>query len=561
MCSFEIRSSVIASRVMFVSFSSCQRGLVPLFLALGACASSPPPAVSPPAVETWDTIQTNSQPFPWEATNAADWKEAPLPTSITPVLIRNATLMLATGKTLPRGNILLINGIIAAISESEISAPEGTQVIDGAGKFVTPGIIDTHSHIGVYAMPDAAAHDDGNEATAPVTPDVHTADAFWPQDPAIERAVAGGVTTFQVLPGSANLVGGRAITLKLHPAQSAKLMHFRGAPDGLKMACGENPKRVYGKYRHAAPGTRMGNLAMQRKAFLDAKKFEEDWTRYRASEAKRIAEDKRAQSNYMNEIEMRQRQQAKCQADPYFPACSDWQKNWDKPLSPPMPSNPGAAPARDLAKETLLGVIHGKILLHVHCYRADDMLAMISLSDEIGFKVRSFHHALEAYKIRDILAQRSISVSTWADWWGFKMEAYDGIPENLALIQEAGGIPILHTDSNEGVQRMNQEVGKAVANGRKAGVTITDEDAIRWLTFNPAWALGIQDRTGTLEVGKDADVVLWDRHPFSVYASAERVWIDGINVHQKGQPRPPWSDFELGQNARREPLLFPGGPR
>jgi imidazolonepropionase-like amidohydrolase len=198
-------------------------------------------------------------------------------------------------------------------------------------------------------------------------------------------------------------------------------------------------------------------------------------------------------------------------------------------------------------------------MLHVHCYRADDMLAMISLADEMGFTIRSFHHALEAYKIRDVLAKRNISVSTWADWWGFKMEAYDGIPENLALVQESGGIPILHTDSHEGIQRMNQEVGKALASGRQAGIAVTDEDAIRWLTANPAWALGIQQRTGTLEVGKDADVVLWDRQPFSVYASAERVWIDGINVHDKLKKRAPWSDFELGQNAGREPSLLPGG--
>lgn len=535
------------------------KALVPLCLILAACASNTPTPSAPIAAESWDNVQTTTQPFPWDMPNTADWLETPITSAITPVLIRNATLMLATGKTIPRGNILLINGKIAAISETDIPAPEGTQVIEGTGKFVTPGIIDTHSHIGVYSMPNTVAHLDGNEATGPVTPDVHTADAFWPQDPAVERAVAGGVTTFQVLPGSANLVGGRAITLKLRPGLSAKFMHFPGAPDGLKMACGENPKRLYGNQRKMAPGTRMGNLAVQRRAFIEAKKLEEEWTKYRTSEAKRIAEDKKAQAGYHAEVEARHKQQAECKADPYMPACGDWQKNWSKPLSPPIPSLPGTPPARDLAKETLLGVIKGKIMLHVHCYRADDMLAMISLGDEIGFNVRSFHHALEAYKIRDILAKRNISVSTWADWWGFKMEAYDGIPENLALVQESGGIPILHTDSNEGVQRMNQEVGKALTSGRKAGIAVTDEDGIRWLTANPAWALGILDRTGTLEVGKDADVVLWDKHPFSVYASAERVWIDGLGVYQKDKKRPPWSDFELGQDSGRAPVLLPGG--
>jgi imidazolonepropionase-like amidohydrolase len=544
---------------MFVS-SSRPLLIMPLFMALQSCASNSLPSAAAPLEENSSWIaESKPQPFPWELPNAADWQEMPLPATIAPVLIRNATLMLATGKTIPHGNILLTNGKIAAISDFDIATPDGTQIVDGTGKFVTPGIIDTHSHIGVYAMPDTTAHDDGNEATSPVTPDVHTADAFWPQDPAIERAVAGGVTTFQILPGSANLVGGRAITLKLRPESSAKFMHFRGAPDGLKMACGENPKRVYGKHRNAAPGTRMGNLALQRRAFLEAKKLEEEWTRYRVAEAKRLGEDEKAVATFAANVEARKRQQAECKADPYLPACVDWQKSWDKPVAAPVPSAPGTPPSRDPAKETLIGVMKGKIMLHVHCYRADDMLAMISLADEIGFTIRSFHHALEAYKIRDILAKRSISVSTWADWWGFKMEAYDGIPENLALVQESGGIPILHTDSNEGIQRMNQEVGKAVGTGRQAGIAITDEQAIRWLTANPAWALGIQDRTGTLEVGKDADVVLWDRHPFSVYASAERVWIDGMTVLEKGKKRLPWSDFELGQHSGREPSLLPGG--
>jgi imidazolonepropionase-like amidohydrolase len=207
----------------------------------------------------------------------------------------------------------------------------------------------------------------------------------------------------------------------------------------------------------------------------------------------------------------------------------------------------------------LLGALKGRLLVHVHCYRADDMMAMIALSDEVGFSVRSFHHALEAYKIRDILAARKISVSTWSDWWGFKMEAYDGIPENIALVQEAGGMPIVHTDSPEGIQRMNQEAGKALASGRKANIALSEEDAIRWLTANPAWALGIADRVGTLEVGKDADVVLWDQNPLSVYASAEEVFIDGSSVYQRGKPKAPWSDFELGQDNGRPFQLLPGG--
>ncbi|MDC3952669.1 amidohydrolase [Polyangium jinanense] len=533
------------------------RLLSPLLLALPACASSSTSA--PPSSPAQAEAPPPDVPFPWEARpSTAAGIETPAAAS-PPVLIRNATLWLATGKTIPRGSILLQGGKIAQVAEGDITPPEGARVIDAAGKFVTPGIIDTHSHIGVYPMPGTVAHLDGNEASSPVTPDVQTVDGFWPQDPAIERAVAGGVTTLQILPGSANLIGGRAVTLKLRPALSPRQMHFPGAPDGLKMACGENPKRTYGNGRHAAPGTRMGNLAMQRKAFLDAKKHEDDWQRYRTTEANRIREDQKKRSAYEAEVESRKKQQAQCQDDPYFSSCAEWQKGWDKPLDPPKPSDPGAAPPRDPAKETLIGAMRGSVLVHIHCYRADDMLAMLALADEVGFQVRSFHHALEAYKIRDVLAKKNVSISTWADWWGFKMEAYDGIPENIALLQESGALPIVHTDSSEGVQRMNQEASKALASGRRAGMPLTDEEAIRWLTYNPAWALGIEKRVGTLEVGKDADVVLWDRHPFSVYASAEEVWIDGATVHQKDKKRPPWSDFELGQDTGRPTTLLPGG--
>jgi imidazolonepropionase-like amidohydrolase len=177
----------------------------------------------------------------------------------------------------------------------------------------------------------------------------------------------------------------------------------------------------------------------------------------------------------------------------------------------------------------------------------------------MGFRVRSFHHALEAYKIRDVLAARQIAVSTWADWWGFKMESFDGIPENAALVSESGGRAVIHSDSDEGVQRLNQEASKAMASGRRAGIGVTEEEAIRWVTANPAWALGVDHRMGTLEAGKDADVVLWSRSPFSVYAVAEKVWIDGAIAYERGKPR--WSDFELGQDlggsAPKPPALLP----
>jgi imidazolonepropionase-like amidohydrolase len=207
-------------------------------------------------------------------------------------------------------------------------------------------------------------------------------------------------------------------------------------------------------------------------------------------------------------------------------------------------------PDRDLALETLALVLGGRMLVEWHCYQADDMLAALQVADEFGFRVRAFHHALEAYKIRDILAKKEVAVATWADWYGFKMEAFDGIPENLALVHEAGARAVVHSDSPVGIQVLNQEAGKALAAGRAAGVKVTEDDAIRWLTINPAWTLGIDDQVGTLEPGKRADVVVWTHDPLSVYARAEKVFIDGRLVHDLSRPGAPWSDFELGQEAR-----------
>lgn len=526
--------------------------LVVLTFALGCGAAvgpKPPPPPEPP--------RPILPPAPWQLrTSVAEGYEARLPAS-APVVIRGATLMLGTGKTIAKGTIILDKGKIAAVAEGDLPSPSGAFVVDGTGKFVTPGLIDTHSHIGVYPMLAAEAHEDGNEMTGPSTPQAQTADAFWPQDPSIERAVAGGVTTIQVLPGSGNLIGGRAITIKLRPGSSAREMHVPSAPDGLKMACGENPKRVYGKGRKSAPMTRMGNLAMQRAEFLRAKKLAAAWARFRDEEGRRIEADAKRRAAFEQKRDERAQRDAYCRANSEPDPCEGWRKSWaEQPLEEPQPSVPVQPPERDPGLETLAAAMEGRVLVHIHCYRADDMLAMIALSDEMGFRIRSFHHALEAYKIRGELASRQISVSTWADWWGFKLEAYDGIPENLALVHEAGGRAIVHSDSEEGIQRLNQEAAKGLASGRRAGVAITEDDALRWNTMNPAWALGIDHRTGSLEPGKDADVVLWSKHPFSVYAQAERVWIDGVMVFERNKPR--WSDLELGQGPPPSPA--PIGP-
>lgn len=524
-----------------------------LGIAVTGCAAAPPPPVQPSPRPPAPVLP----PPPWERASVAEGSEMPVPLGPM-VVIRNATLLLATGRTIPRGTIVLDKGKIAAVLEGDVPAPSGAVVIDGTGKYVTPGLIDTHSHLGVYPMPDAVAHNDGNEMVAPVTPHAQAADAFWPQDPGIQRAVAGGVTAMQVLPGSGNLIGGRAVTVKLRPGLSSRAMHFRGAPDGLKMACGENPKRVYGGDKKQAPMTRMGNLALQRAAFLSAKKLEREWEKWAEGETKRHTRDMKKRAEYDQKLQERLAQQAHCKNDPDADQCESWAKEWKKPLDEPEPGDPVEKPARDPGLETLVAAMKGKVLVHVHCYRADDMLQMLALSDEVGFQVKSFHHALEAYKIRGELAARGgIGVSTWADWWGFKLEAFDGIPENAALVHEAGARAIIHSDSPEGIQRLNQEAAKALASGKESGVPVTEEDAIRWVTANPAWALGVDAQTGTLEVGKDADVVIWDRSPFSVYASAEKVWIDGVLVHDRKARPTPWSDFELGQDAQSPPALLP----
>ncbi len=447
-----------------------------LAVLLAGCASTPQKA-PPSSAKPYDFA---ADPYP------STYQRVPSP----PVLIAHATILTGTGTRLENADLLLRDGRIAAIGQA-LEAPSDAVRVDARGKWVTPGIIDIHSHLGVYPSPGVSAHSDGNEATAPVTPNVWAEHSVWPQDPGFATALAGGVTSLPVLPGNANLIGGRGVTLKNVPATTYQAMKFPGAPWGLKMACGENPKRVYGQ--KGGPSTRMGNVAGYRAAFAEAAEYMK----------KRKAGGKEAEGK------------------------------------------------RDYKNDTLAGAINGDIRVHIHCYRADEMATMLDLAKEFGFKISAFHHGVEAYKIADRLAAEGVCGALWADWWGFKMESFDGIQENIALVDRVpGGCAIVHSDSEEGIQRLNQEAAKVIAHARLAGIDIAPERAIRWITANPAKAMGILGQTGTLEPGKMADVVVWNGNPFSSYAQAEQVYVDGARLYDRRDPaRQPVSDFMLGQSA------------
>ena len=447
---------------------------------------------------------TRKASAPAAAAGAAATAAPPYPSTYqvpqsAPVLIRNATVLTGTGARLDNADVLIADGRISAVG-SNLTAPPNATVVDGAGRWVTPGLIDIHSHLGVYPSPAVQANSDGNEATSPTTANVWAEHSVWPQDPGFRTALAGGITTLQILPGSANLFGGRSVVLKNVSSVTVQGMKFPGAAYGLKMACGENPKRVYGE-RKQFPSTRMGNMAGYRAQWVEAQE-------------------------YLRE-----------------------QQEYQKKLA--AGAKDAKPPKRDLRLDTLAAALKGDIIVHMHCYRADEMAAVLDMSKEFGYHVAAFHHAVEAYKISDLLATNGVCAAMWADWWGFKMEAYDGIPENMAFVDAApGGCAIVHSDSEEGIQRLNQEAAKVMAHGARAGLNVPPERAIRWLTANPAKSLGLLDRVGTLEPGKMADVVVWNRTPFSVYAFADLVFIDGALRYDRAHPAlTPRSDFLLGQPA------------
>ena len=472
-------------------------GASALALALGAagCATTPPAsgtsgsgaaASRTPHVPLARGMDPTTTPDPFPSTYR------PLPSRTTAIV--GATILDGAGNQIERGTVVMVDGRVSAIG-ANLAPPAGAVIVDGAGRWVTPGIIDAHSHLGVYPSPSVPALSDGNELTNPNTAQVWAEHSLWPQDPGFNRAREAGVTTMLILPGSGNLIGGRSVTVRNVPSRTMQGMKFPGAPYGLKMACGENPSRVYGT-RNTSPATGMGNVAGYRAAWIAAAEYARRWQIYRD----RVGRNE----------------------------------------------NPDA-PTRNLQLDTLAGVLDGSITVQNHCYRADEMAVMIDIAREFGFRIHSFHHAVESYKLADVLARERICSAIWADWWGFKMESFDGIEENAALLHQAGACVVMHSDDANGIQRLNQASAIAMSAGERAGIPITRAQAIQWITLNPARSIGVERETGSLEVGKRADVVLWDRDPFSVYALAQQVWLDGAVVYDRSQPATrARSDFELG---------------
>ncbi len=448
-------------------------------LALSACATTGDSAKPASASDTEKSDKAFAATPAGDPVFASTYK--PFPNVAT--ALTGATVYDGKGGKIENGTVFFSGGKIVAVGGPDTPIPADIAVFDGKGKFVTPGIIDIHSHLGDYPSPGVEAHSDGNEATSPTTPEVWAEHSVWPQDPGFSRALAnGGITALQILPGSANLMGGRSVTLKNVPARTMQQMKFPGAPYSMKMACGENPKRVYGS-RGRMPSTRMGNIAVNRETWLAA-------------------------IDYANDAKAK----------------------------------------RDLGKETLVGVLKGDILIQNHCYRADEMALVLDMAKEMGYKVAAFHHAVEAYKIGDLLKENDVCSAIWADWYGFKMESYDGIMENAAFLQREGACVVIHSDDQNDIQRLNQEARKAQMAGQRVGINISDATVIQWITYNAAKAMGIADKTGSLEAGKMADVVLWNGDPLSVYSRPEKVWIDGALMFDALNPKTrPVSDFELGQ--------------
>ena len=392
---------------------------------------------------------------------------AATPPDVQPViLIQNATVLTVTQGTIEHGSVLIKDGKISEVGPN-VKAPSGAQIIDGTGMFVTPGIIDCHSHIAV----DGSV----NEGSVSVSSIANIAEVLDSDDISIYRDLAGGVTTANVLHGSANSIGGQTIVIKLRWGQPAAKLPFEGALPGIKFALGENPKRsnfsIPGREKRY-PASRMGVEETIRSAFTEARDYKNAWDTYN----KKIAAG-------------------------------------EKNLLPPR---------RDLRLDPLVEVLEGKRYIHSHCYREDEILMLLRVAKEFGFKVRTFQHILEGYKVADELAAAGVGASTFSDWWAYKVEAYDAIPYNAALMTKRGVVVSINSDDAEEATHLNQEAAKTIKYGG-----LSHDEALKLVTINPAIQLGIDKRVGSIEAGKDADLVIYNHDPLSAYAVVQKTLIDG----------------------------------
>ena len=424
-------------------------------------------------------------------------------------LIRNATVLTITRGTLQNSDILIRNGKIASVGQN-LKASDRARVIDAAGKFVMPGIIDPHSH----SMSDAI-----NEGTLSVTSMVRIRDMLNPTAPNLYLELAGGVTTLNILHGSANTIGGQNTVVKIKYGRPLSEFIFPGAPPGIKFALGENVKRasstVLPGQTRRYPATRMGQEEVLRDAFTRARNYKRSWDEHRAAVARN-----------------------------------------EKNLIPPR---------RDLQLEPLVEILEGKRLVHAHCYRADEIIMILNLADEFGFKIKTLQHVLEGYKVAREIAAHGAGASPFADSWAYKIEAYDAIPYNVAVMVRAGVLVSINSDSDERARRLNIDAAKMMKYG-----DLSEDEAMRLITINPAIQLGIQNRVGSIEAGKDADLAIWTGHPFSVYSRVERTFIDGDIFFDREQDLARRAALErereelLKAEANRPPAqggATPGAPR
>lgn len=403
-----------------------------------------------------------------------------------PIVIQNATVLTVTKGSF-KGSVVIENGKIKEVGE-KVLVPPGAQIIDASGQYLMPGIIDAHSHI---------AADSINEGAVSVSSMVGIEDVLDPESISIYRALAGGVTTVNVLHGSANAIGGKCQVIKTRWGKDREGILFEGAKPGIKFALGENPKRQgmssgtrtggapqYLRY----PGTRMGVEDVIRQAFNDAKIYQAEWKSYN---------DRKARGES------------------------------------PIP------PKRDLKLDALVEVLEGKRLVHAHCYRADEILMLLRVADEFGFKIKTLQHVLEGYKVAKEIKEHGAGASTFSDWWAYKVEAFDAIPYNAAIMVKKGVLVSLNSDSGELMRRLNTEAGKTMKYGG-----LTETEALSLITINPAKQLDLDNRIGSIEPGKDADLVIYDKHPLSSFAKVQKVLIDGSVYFER--------DRDLTERQQRE---------